>query len=205
MIRSSPHDETHTGAHAAVRTRLESLVGVRGIGRISLAIRPWMRVISYAPMRCLRILGLRLAKAKISSNVLLEPGVVVLSPWRLSIGSHTNIARGVRLDARGQLSIGDNVNISEEVAVWTAEHDIQSPTFPITRGAVVIEDYVWLCFRCIVLPGVTLGKGSVIASGSVVTKNVPPFSFVAGVPARVVRTRNQHLTYRLGTSPTITE
>jgi acetyltransferase-like isoleucine patch superfamily enzyme len=71
----------------------------------------------------------------------------------------------------------------------------------MTRHAVIIEDYVWLCFRSIILPGVKLGKGCVVASGAVVTKDVPPFTVVAGVPARVVGTRNQSLTYRLGNSP----
>jgi acetyltransferase-like isoleucine patch superfamily enzyme len=166
--------------------------------KLSLAIRPWLRLVSYAPFQGLRLAGLRVARAKIGKDVVLAPGVAVHSPWRLSIGSHTNIARHVKLDARGYLKIGDNVNVSEEVAVWTAEHDVQSPEFSMTRAAVVIEDRVWVCFRSIILPGVILGEGCVVASGSVVTKNVPPFSIVAGVPARVIGRRNNSLTYILG-------
>jgi acetyltransferase-like isoleucine patch superfamily enzyme len=152
-------------------------------------------------LQWIRLLALKAARAALGDDINLSPGVDVLSPWRLSIGSHTNIARHVHLDARGTLVIGDNVNISEEVAVWTAEHDIQSAEFTMTRHAVVIEDYVWLCFRSIILPGVKLGRGCVVASGAVVTKEVPPFTVVAGVPARVVGTRNQSLTYHLGNSP----
>jgi acetyltransferase-like isoleucine patch superfamily enzyme len=62
----------------------------------------------------------------------------------------------------------------------------------------VIGNYVWVCFRSIILPGVSVGQGSVVASGSVVAKDVPPFSVVAGAPARVIGTRNRALSYRLG-------
>jgi acetyltransferase-like isoleucine patch superfamily enzyme len=128
----------------------------------------------------------------------LMPGVEVFSPWRLAVGSHTNIGRHVHLDARGDLKIGDNVNISDEVAVWTAEHDIQAEDFPIIRGPVIVENRVWLCFRSIILPGVRLGEGCVVASGAVVTKDVPPFTVVGGVPAKVIGDRNRCLTYELG-------
>jgi acetyltransferase-like isoleucine patch superfamily enzyme len=177
------------------------LIGDGAKAKLSLGIRPWLRLLSYAPLESLRLLGLRLAGARLGVDIVLAPGVQVLSPWRLEIGSHTNIARRACLDSRGTLTIGDNVNISEEVAVWTAEHDIQDPNFPMTRDAVVIEDHVWLCFRSIVMPGVRIGEGSVIASGAVVTKSIPPFSVAAGVPAKVIGRRNSSLTYRLGNSP----
>jgi acetyltransferase-like isoleucine patch superfamily enzyme len=177
---------------------LRRFLGIRRTAQLSLAIRPWLRIVSYAPLQSLRLLGLTLAGAKIGGDIVLSPGVEVLSPWRLSIGSHTNIARHVRLDSRGGLTIGDNVNISEEAAIWTAEHDIQSPDFCMTRAPVAIGNYVWVCFRSIILPGVSVGQGSVVASGSVVTKDVPPFSVVAGAPARVIGTRNRALSYRLG-------
>jgi acetyltransferase-like isoleucine patch superfamily enzyme len=144
------------------------------------------------------LLGLATAGAKIGEDVILMPGVEVFSPWRLVVGSHTNIGRHAHLDARGDLTIGDNVNISDEVAVWTAEHDIQSEDFVISRGPVIVGDRAWLCFRSIVLPGVRLGEGCVVASGAVVTKDVPPFSVVGGVPAKVIGSRNKYLKYELG-------
>jgi|HubBroStandDraft_5_1064220.scaffolds.fasta_scaffold315333_1 acetyltransferase-like isoleucine patch superfamily enzyme len=157
-----------------------------------------MRLVSYAPLQALRLLGLVSAGATIGRDVVLKPGVEVLSPKSLTIGSHTNIGRYVHLDSRGGLTIGDNVNISDEVAIWTAEHDIQSPEFAMTKGPVVIGSRVWLCFRSIVLPGITLGEGCVVASGAVVTKDIPPFAVVAGVPAKVIGSRNNELTYQLG-------
>jgi acetyltransferase-like isoleucine patch superfamily enzyme len=178
--------------------RIKRLLGVRMADRLRLAIRAWLRVVSYAPMPSLRLLGLAASGAKIGTDVILMPGVEVFSPWRLVVGSHTNIGRHTHLDARGDLTIGDNVNISDEVAVWTAEHDIQAEDFAMSRGPVVVGDRVWLCFRSIVLPGVKLGEGCVVASGAVVTKDVPPFSVVAGIPAKVIGDRNKYLTYELG-------
>jgi len=177
------------------------LLGDRCAGQLGLSIRPMLRILSYFPSQRIRLAILRATAARIGVDVVLEPGVRVLSPWRLLIGSHTNIGRHVHLDARGYLSIGDNVNISDEAAVWTAEHDIQSPNFVMTRARVTIENRVWVGFRSIVLPGVTLGEGCIVASGSIVTKDVPPFSVVAGVPARVIGKRTRMLTYQLGNSP----
>jgi len=145
-----------------------------------------------------RLLGLVTAGATIGRDVVLKPGVEVLSPKGLKIGSHTNIGRCVHLDSRGSLTIGDNVNISDDVAIWTAEHDIQSPEFVMTKGPVVIGPRVWLCFRSIILPGITLGEGCVVASGAVVTKDIAPFAVVAGIPAKVIGGRNKELTYQLG-------
>ena len=188
----SPHGNTKN------EKRIKEFLGVKMAERLKRAIRAWLRIVSYAPMRSLRLLGLATAGARIGKDVILMPGVEVFSPWRLVVGSHTNIGRHVHLDARGDLTIGNNVNISDEVAVWTAEHDIQAEEFPISRGAVVVGDRVWLCFRSIILPGVRLGEGCVVASGAVVTKDVPPFTVVGGVPAKVIGERNRCLTYELG-------
>jgi acetyltransferase-like isoleucine patch superfamily enzyme len=157
-----------------------------------------MRFVSFAPFQFLRSLGLSTAGVRMGRDIVLKPGVEVLAPRNLMIGSHTNIGRYVHLDSRGGLTIGDNVNISDEVAIWTAEHDIQSPDFVMTTGPVVIGARVWLGFRSIVLPGITLGEGCVVASAAVVTKDVPPFTVVAGIPAKVIGSRSRELTYQLG-------
>jgi acetyltransferase-like isoleucine patch superfamily enzyme len=195
----SEESMTPTG-NTEAETKLKTLLGARGAAQLRQAVKVCLRLVSYAPFQFLRLLGLKLAGATIGKDVVLSSNVEVLSPWRLTVGSHTNIGRDVHLDSRGDLTIGDNVNISDEVAIWTAEHDIQAPNFPMTRDAVIIENRVWVCFRSTILPGVRLGEGCVVASGAVVTKNVPPFSVVAGVPAKVVGSRNKALTYQLGRS-----
>lgn len=158
----------------------------------------YLRVASWAPGHWLRITALRIAGARIGRNVALGRGVIVLDPWRLSIGSNTIIGTQVRLDARAGLAIGNNCNISDDVAIWTAEHDIHSPDFAMALGSVIIGDRVWLCFRSIVLPGITVGEGAVVASASVASRDVPPFSVVGGVPAKRIGERTRNLTYQLG-------
>ena len=118
-------------------------------------------------------------------------------PPRIKIGAHVVINRDTLLDGRMGITIGDNVSISEGIAVFTLEHDPNSPTFE-TRGAPVrIHDYVFVGARVIILPGVTVGEGSVLAAGAVVTRDVAPFTIVAGSPARPIGERRQNLTYIL--------
>jgi maltose O-acetyltransferase len=113
-----------------------------------------------------------------------SPGQVRRS--RTRIGRGTRISRDCTLDTRGGLSIGDHVSISPEVVVLTADHDRDDPGFPLRHRQVVIEDHVWIGMRAMVLPGVHIGRGAVVAAGAVVTGDVEPLSIVAGIPARVV-------------------
>jgi acetyltransferase-like isoleucine patch superfamily enzyme len=106
------------------------------------------------------------------------------------IGAYTRINRDCCLDVRGRLDIGENVSVSPEVTILTASHAVNAPDFHVELRPVVIEDHVWIGTRATILPGVTLGRGSVVAAGSVVTRDVPALSIVAGVPAREVGTRD---------------
>ena len=107
-----------------------------------------------------------------------------------TIGAGTRINRDCCLDARGSLRIGDNVSISAEVMILTASHAIDDPSFRVETRPVVIEDHVYIGARAMILPGVTLGRGSIVAAGAVVTRDVPPLAVVAGLPAKVVGTRS---------------
>jgi acetyltransferase-like isoleucine patch superfamily enzyme len=107
----------------------------------------------------------------------------------LHIGSYSRINRNCCLDARGSLWIGNNVSVSPEVMILTASHGVDDPKFRLQLRGVVVEDHVWIGTRATILPGVTLGKGCVVAAGSVVTRYVPPLTIVAGVPARKVGVR----------------
>lgn len=95
------------------------------------------------------------------------------------------------------LTIGNNVSIAGEVRIYTMQHDVDDPEFREVDGEVVIEDYVAIGTRVTILPGVHIGKGAVVASGAVVTKDVEPFTVVGGVPAVFLRKRNQDLKYTL--------
>lgn len=95
------------------------------------------------------------------------------------------------------LRIGNNVSIAGEVRIFTMEHDIDSPDFKEQAGVVIIDDYVVIGTRVTVLPGVHIGKGAVIASGAVVTKDVEPYEVVGGVPAKFIKFRSKVLRYTL--------
>jgi len=142
-------------------------------------------------------------------------------PSGISIGNHSIIGNDAFLDGRFQrewkegqhklvtyiqdflnpkvrsLQIGNNVSIAGEVRIFTMEHDIHDPDFKESWAPVVIEDYVVIGTRVTILPGVKIGKGAVIASGAVVTKDVAPYIIVGGVPAKPIGERSHNLRYSL--------
>jgi acetyltransferase-like isoleucine patch superfamily enzyme len=115
---------------------------------------------------------------------------------KIVIGSGTAINRRCTLDGRAGITIGNNVSISPETVILSLTHDAQSREFVAKGKAVTIEDRVWIGTRAMILPGVTLGTGSVVGAGSVVTKDVPPYDIVAGVPAQKIGERTKDLEYR---------
>ena len=115
----------------------------------------------------------------------------------LRIGANCRINRDCCLDARSGLRIGDNVSVSPEVMILTTGHTYNDPSFPLEGAPVVIEDHVWIGTRAIIMPGVTLGRGAVVAAGAIVTRDVAPGMVVAGVPARPIASRGFKPTYSL--------
>lgn len=129
-------------------------------------------------------------------------GVTVVNPRNVTIGAHTIVNRNVMLDGRRcPLVIGDNVDIAEEVRIWTMEHDPHSDTHAPVGKPVAVENHVWIGSRAIVLPGVCLRRGCVVASGAVVRGDVGPSEIVGGVPAKVIGQRRSGLAYQLDYQP----
>lgn len=116
-------------------------------------------------------------------------------PRGASIGEHCNIGNNAFLDGRRGLTIGNRVATGAEIMIYTLQHDIDSPSFDVAGGPVIIEDYVYIGPRAIILPNVRVGYGAVIAAGAVVTKDVPAYAVVGGAPARFIRERNHTLNY----------
>ena len=114
----------------------------------------------------------------------------------LSIGDYSVINGNCRLDTRGGITIGSCVSISDSVIILSADHDLDDRNFKSRTKEVIIHDYVWIGTRALILPGITIGKGAVIAAGSIVTKDVPPYSVVAGIPARLIKKRKEDLEYK---------
>jgi acetyltransferase-like isoleucine patch superfamily enzyme len=120
----------------------------------------------------------------------------------VTIGRNSLINRGCTIDIRSGLTIGENVSISPEVMILGGTHDINDPHFGSVRGRVVIEDYAFIGSRATIFHGVTIGRGAVVAAGSLVSKDVPPMTVVAGAPARPIGMRDPAAAaYELGTRP----
>jgi maltose O-acetyltransferase len=112
----------------------------------------------------------------------------------LSIGERTLISGPFRVDLGACVKIGNSVQIGHDVTFLTVSHDIGSASLRAgTRHYAPIEvgDGVWIASRVTVLPGVVIGRGAVVAAGSVVSRDVLPNTLVAGVPARVIRTLSE--------------
>lgn len=118
----------------------------------------------------------------------------------LTIGSPGVINHGCRLDSRGGLKIGNNVSISEDVYILTADHNPSDDSFSGRSRPVVIEDYVFISTRALILPGVTVHRGAVVAAGAVVSRDVKAFDIVGGVPAHSIGTRTSELNYTIAYS-----
>ena len=150
-----------------------------------------IQIIMWIPCHPLRRLACKLLMKRFDNTSSIRRNVDIRSPYRISIGKYCNINKRTVLDGRGGITIGDCVDIAQDVNIWTEQHDYNSPTYASVCKPVRIEDYVWVATRATILPGVTIGKGAVVASGAVVTKDVPPLAIVAGVPARVIGQRNE--------------
>lgn len=115
------------------------------------------------------------------------------------VGDGCNIGFHCHIDCRRSVYIGNNVCLATGVMIWTLHHDYNDEKFCVKGGSVTIGDYSWICSRAIILPGVTIGEGAVVASGAVVTKDVEPWTIVGGVPAKKIGNReHKEYNYRPG-------
>lgn len=158
-----------------------------------------LSVVGYVPIFLFRKLVYQLAGIKIGKKSHLHIGTQFFNPAGISIGNGTIIGKDAFLDGRDSLKIGDHVDIASEVMIYNSEHDINSDDFKGVSAPVVVGDYVFIGPRAIILPGVKIGKGAVIAAGAVVTHDVGDFIIVGGVPAKIIGERqNKNPNYILG-------
>ena len=131
---------------------------------------------------------------KMEQDTMVLMGVKITELKGVVLGRCTNINAGCLLDTRGgTITIGAYTDVSAEVNLWTLQHDYRNPDFATLAGALTIGNYCWIGNRAIILPGVTIGEGAVVAAGAVVHRDVPPYTIVGGVPAKPIgeRPRNQ--------------
>ncbi len=111
---------------------------------------------------------------------------------KLTIGTRSRL-NGVHIATKSEIRIGKDVRIAPYTLIMDSDfHDVEAHLSEGRCAPIIIEDNVWIASRATILKGVTIGKGSVVAAGAVVTKNVSPFTVVAGVPAIAIRVIKQH-------------
>jgi acetyltransferase-like isoleucine patch superfamily enzyme len=155
-------------------------------------------VVNRIPICEARLAAYRALGVKIGEGSTIMMWTYVQNAGAIRIGSNTVINPHCDLDGRGGLVIGNNVNISAHVIIVAGFHDIDDGcNFQGSIGPVTVEDYAWICVGAKILPGVRIGRGAVVAAGSVVTNSVSPNTVVGGVPARKLRDRPADLSYTL--------
>ncbi len=187
----------------------ERLSAQKGVGKIvnrfkNVCLDFWLMIlnwISWCPLWCFRKFFFRLSGVKIGRGSTFHTGVRFYLPKNVQVGKDTIIGFRTFLDGRAPLIIGDHVDIASEAMIYNSEHDIHNSDMSAIEEPVIINDYVFIGPRAIILPGVKIGKGAVIGAGAVVTKNVAPKTIVGGVPAEKIGEREiENLNYRLGRS-----
>ena len=139
----------------------------------------------------LRVLFLRIVLKKCGSHVYIDHNVYFKFPWLVEIGDTVSINRGVEIYSdyftKSIVTVGSGVRIAPNVKIHASGHELDTGEYLHSGANIVIEDNVWVGAGAYILQGVTIGEGAVVAAGSVVTKDVPRNSIVAGVPAKLVR------------------
>lgn len=117
--------------------------------------------------------------------------LVIEHPENVEIGRGVTIAAFLHIWGGGGVKIGDRVMIGSHVAIASETHDpeVHPMNETFVRAPIRIEDDVWIGTHSVILPGVIVGKGAVIGAGAIVTRDVPPLTVVAGVPAKELRKR----------------
>lgn len=163
---------------------------------LELLIITWTGLI---PSHLFRLFIYKLAGMKIGQGSRIHIGARFFDPTNIKIGKGTIIGDNAFLDGRDKLIIGDYVDIASSVMVYNSEHDINSEDFHAIEAPVEIGDFCFIGPRAIILPGVKIGKGAVVAAGAVVTKNIEDLMIVGGVPAQPIGERkNKDPHYKLG-------
>lgn len=158
-----------------------------------------LRWVGHVPSHTIRNFIYRLAGVKLGKGATLHMWANFFQPKNITVGEGTVIGDHAFIDGRSKVTIGKQVDIASSVMIYNSEHDLEKEDFGAIEEPVEIGDYVFIGPRAIILPGVKIGKGAVVAAGAVVTKDVEAFAIVGGVPAKEIGERkNKNLNYKLG-------
>ena len=130
---------------------------------------------------------------KFGKNVIIDYKTFFRYMHHIEIGNEVSINRGCELFTSANLGkkiiLNDHVTLSPNVKLYSAGHNYEYLSLPDTSDDIIIQEYVWIGANSIILQGVIIGKGSIVSANSVVTKDVPDYSIVAGIPAKIIKKR----------------
>lgn len=141
------------------------------------------------PVNILRVGMLRLFGASIGINCLIEPGVKIWIPWNLKIAAYVAIGRYVEIYNYGLVQIDSMTVISQYSYLCTGTHDYTHPHMPLEWEPIIIGSECWIAAGAWVMPGVSIGDGTVIGAKSLVTKSMPAWMVCAGHPCKPIKVR----------------
>jgi putative colanic acid biosynthesis acetyltransferase WcaF len=153
----------------------------RGRGRLWQALWHLVSFLFFQPFWIPRLWRrgiLRLFGAQVGRGVIIRHDVRIMWPWKFSIGDHSWLGEGLRVINLEAIEIGTHVCISQGVMLCSGSHDYRKGSFPYRNRPIRIGDASWIAARAMVLPGVVVGTGALIAAGEVVRSDVPDYTLL---------------------------
>jgi putative colanic acid biosynthesis acetyltransferase WcaF len=146
----------------------------------------------WLPISALKVFILRIFGAEIGEGVRIKNGVRVKFPWRLTIGDFAWIGEDVWIDNLAPVIVEKHACLSQGVYLCTGNHDWNHPDFQLIPSSINIQESSWIAAKSIIGPGVTVGKGAVLAIGGVTGRSLEPMVIYAGNPAVAIKKRVLH-------------
>jgi acetyltransferase-like isoleucine patch superfamily enzyme/multidrug transporter EmrE-like cation transporter len=196
VTRSSVTESTaHDSSPGFLRRKLQ------GTSAATVAYLQWEALVLWVvdglpgiPGMAVRTAAYKLLFGRLGGFAWVQPRVVFVHTNRLTVGTHFGVNSNTYINAIGGIRIGNHVLVGTNVTISSGRHPIEGaepPVFarPSEPFPIVIEDDVWIGAGAVIMPGVTLARGTVVGANSVVTRSTEPYSVVAGAPARTLRSR----------------
>jgi putative colanic acid biosynthesis acetyltransferase WcaF len=149
----------------------------------------WAFRLSPRPCFAWRRVVLRCFGASIGSHVNTYASTRIYFPWNLTVGDWSALGEEVLIYNLGHVTIGSRATISHRAHLCAGTHDYRRPDLPLLKPPIRIGDQAWICADAFVGPGVTVGEGAIVGARAAAMRDVPPWTIVAGNPARRVKTR----------------
>lgn len=143
------------------------------------------------PFHAWRRMLLRLFGARIGAGAMPYPSAIIWAPWNLTMGVRSTLGDGADCYSVARVEIGDHASVSQRAYLCAASRDVDDSDHPLMTAPIVIERHGWVAAEAYVGPGVTIREGGVVAARGVAVRDVPPWTVVAGNPARPIRERKR--------------